>query len=87
MYDHKKEHSVLLALTQSGRHSCLWCVIKSSDMHIPLSSREDSRRRTVQGIVDNHKRFMQAGGDIKKAKEYNNCISEPFFFIPLSQVR
>ena len=55
-------------------------------MRIPLSSRGESTRRTVQGIIDDHERFVNAGGDIRKAKEYNNCIAKPFFDIPISQV-
>jgi hypothetical protein len=55
-------------------------------MRIPLSSRGDSTRRTVQGMVADNERFVKAGGDIRKAKEYNNCIAKPFFDIPISQV-
>ena len=55
-------------------------------MHIPLSSRGVSTRRTVQGMLDDNERFIKAGGDIKNAKEYNNCISKPFFSITISQV-
>ena len=68
------------------RHSCLWCLIKSNDMRIPLSSRGDSARRTVQGMVADNERFVKAGGDIWMAREYNNCIAKPFFDIPISQV-
>ena len=78
--------NTLSALPKTGRHSCLWCLIKSSDMRTPLSSRGESTRRTVQGIIDDHERFVKAGGDIRKAKEYNNCIAKPFFDIPISQV-
>ena len=30
--------------------------------------------------------FTAAGGDIEKAKNFNNVISRPFFNIPLEQV-
>ena len=34
----------------------------------------------MEGMVDDHKKFVkEAGGDLKRAKEYNNCISLPFF--------
>lgn len=92
-----QEHQVMCTFTyhswtsnfcsvQPGRHPCIWCVIKSADMKIPLSSRGAATKRTVQGIKDDHQRFLEAGGDIKKAKEFNNCILEPLFDIPLSQV-
>ena len=29
---------------------------------------------------------MDDGGDVKRAKEYNNGMQDPFFKIPLSQV-
>ena len=55
-------------------------------MRIPLSSRGDFTRRTVQGMIDDHERFVKARGDVRKAKEHNNCIAKPFFDIPISQV-
>ena len=56
-------------------------------MKIPLPSRGASPKRTVQGILDDHTKFLSdGGGDPRKAKEYNNCITDPFFNIPLSQV-
>ena len=70
---------------QPGRHPCIWCLIKSANMKIPLSSRGAATKRTVQGIKDDHQRFLAAGGDITIAKEFNNCILEPLFDIPLSQ--
>jgi hypothetical protein len=33
-------------------------------------------------VVADNEWFVKAGGDIRKAKEYNNCISKPFFDIP-----
>ena len=55
-------------------------------MKVPLSCRGPSTRRTVEGILDDHQTFLSAGGDLKKAKQFNNCMSEPFFKIPISQV-
>ncbi|KAL5489082.1 hypothetical protein EMCRGX_G018133 [Ephydatia muelleri] len=37
-------------------------------------------------MLADYQRFIASGGDIKNAKYYNNCINEPFFKIPLSQV-
>lgn len=53
-------------------------------MKIPRFSRGVSPKRTVQGILDDHSSFLSdGGGDARKAKEFNNCVSEPFFNIPL----
>ena len=30
--------------------------------------------------------MTEGAGDLKKAKEYNNCIREVFFSIPINQV-
>ena len=78
--------TVTLLPLQSGRHPCLWCLIKSCEMKIPLSSRGHSTKRTVEGILNDHQKFLSAGGNLKKAKLFNNCISKPFFNIPISQV-
>lgn len=32
-------------------------------------------------------KFKAAGGDLKKAKEFNNVIHAPFFNIPIDQVK
>lgn len=42
--------------------------------------------RSLDTMLADHQRFVASGGDIKNAKHYNNCINEPFFNIPLSQV-
>ena len=55
-------------------------------MKVPLSCRGPSTRRTVEGILDDHQTFLSAGGDLKKAKQFNNCMSEPFSKIPISPV-
>lgn len=71
-----------------GRHCCLWCCIASSELkkppeklvHTPL-------KRTLETLKEDHRRFLTEGkGNLKKAKEYNNCINEPFFDIPIDQV-
>ena len=56
-------------LPQPGRHTCLWYLIGSSNMQTPLSL-------SLPGevMVDDHDRFMKAGGDLIREKEYKNCI-------------
>ena len=61
----------------SGRHPCLWCLVKSCDMKIPISSRAASTKHTVQGILDDHAKLMSEGGsDLRKAKEYSAAEQE-----------
>ena len=44
-------------------------------------------RSSLDTIMADHQRFIASEGDINNdAKYYNNCINEPFFNIPLSQV-
>ena len=71
----------------TGRHCCLWCKICSSDLKIPLATRGHSTARSLQSLQTDHERFMQeTSGNIKRAKEYFNCIGKPFFDIPIEQV-
>jgi len=37
-------------------------------------------------LKEDHEAFVAAGGDLQKAKEYNNVIAPYFFEIPLDQV-
>ncbi len=92
--------SFLLKLT-IGRHCCLWCTISSTTMQLPLTStplpqdrqenathRNLSTLRTLETLTTNHTNFLQeGGGNLKKAKEFNNVIYTRFFNIPLDQVR
>ena len=73
-------------LVTSGRHCCLWCHIASSSLKIPLSVRGRSLDRTLQTLRSDHDKFLQAGGNIKNAKHFNNEIDKAMFDIPLMQV-
>ena len=71
-----------------GRHCCLWCLIKGEQLAIPQQQRGSVMLRTTESIVEDHHRFLADGGNIKKAKYFNNAIGLPIFpIIPLSQVR
>ena len=41
---------------------------------------------SLQLLQKDHERFLQSGGDLKNAQKFHNCIGEPFFNIPLTQV-
>ena len=59
----------------TGKHCCLWCLVTSEELKSPPSS---VGCRTAGNIVTDFSRFQAAGGDLKKAKEFNNCVREPF---------
>ena len=71
-----------------GRHNCLWCHITSSCLAKPLAERGRYKERTLETLQSDHKKFISiAGGNLKKAKEFNNVIGDYFFDIPLENVR
>ena len=48
---------------------------------------EKSPRRTMESLNQSHKNFLSdGGGDIKKAKFFENVIDEPLFNVPINQV-
>lgn len=71
----------------SGRHCCLWCLITSSDLKIPLSQRGHFLLRSLDSLQKDHQRYLSAGGDIRKAKYHNNVLGPAFFNIPLEKVK
>ena len=71
-----------------GRHNCLHCIIKSSDLKIPLSERGRSPSRDLQNLAADYNSFSTGGGGhLRNAKHYNNVIQPHFFDIPLENVR
>lgn len=70
-----------------GRHCCLWCLITSSQLKLPPSSRGPVSLWTTESICTDYEGFEKSGKKIKEAKNHNNVIEKPFFIsIPLSQV-
>ena len=70
-----------------GRHCCLWCLIQQDQLIYSPSTRGAIAFRTVESIVEDNKKFVNAGADLRKAKLFNNCINKPFFkTFPLTQV-
>ena len=50
-------------------------------------TRKASTLRSLKSLNDDHSKFLQeGGGDLEKAKQYNNAIGTPFFSIPVDQV-
>eukprot|EP00731_Ephydatia_muelleri_P007260 Em0003g1508a len=69
----------------SGRQPCMFCTITSNEIQKPPSKRQKCPNRSVESIISWNQKFLQAGGDAKKVKNFMNCISKPFFNIPLTQ--
>ena len=73
--------------TYTGRHNCLWCTITSARLKEPLHVRGRQPTRTLGTIKADNQLFIAAGGHLKNAKHFNNCIREPLLSIPLDHVR
>ena len=69
-----------------GRHFCLYCLIATQDSYLPYENQPVVQLRTLESIKRDHDRFIEAGGNLKKVKDYNNCPMEAIFDIPLDQV-
>ncbi len=73
--------------TLTGRHCCLWCTIPSSDLKLPPLQRGLYPARTLDTLKKDYKRFLsEGGGDLQKAKFFNNVIRDILLGIPLTQV-
>ena len=69
-----------------GRHPCLWCTVIAVKMHLLKDQRGSVTVRSLEHLHSKLAEFEAAGGDLKKAKEYNNVIHAPLFNIPINQV-
>ena len=70
----------------TGRHFCLRCIITAAEGKLPPSQRANILQRTLESLNADFQQFSAAGGDIVKAKTYNNVIARPLFDIPIDQV-
>ena len=48
--------------------------------------RGPSQKRTLETLDSDHKKFAEAGYNIKNAKFYNNVIEKCIFNVPIDQV-
>ena len=70
-----------------GRHARLWCTtIIALEMKLPREERSPTILRTLENLAEQHQKSLDAGGDIKKAKNYFNVIHKAIFEIPVEQV-
>ena len=66
--------------------TCLWCTISCDQLKVPPSERDPTPKRTLSGLKSDYLHFMAAGGNIKKAKLFNNVIAAPLYEVELDQV-
>ncbi|KAL5477393.1 hypothetical protein EMCRGX_G024188 [Ephydatia muelleri] len=70
----------------SVHNTCVFSCFKADDTVRNLHVALDRFRSEVDHISTMKWSFIEAGGNLKRAKWYNNCIHDSFFNIPLSQV-
>lgn len=70
----------------TGKHPCLSCEIVLEEMQLPPIKRRCYPPRTLQGILESHKEFVATGGNKKHVMHFLNCLTEPIFDIPITQV-
>ena len=70
-----------------GRHSCLWCLITSTEMNTPKSNRQSSQKRTFENLQQHLNDYRSNGSNPKTAKHYFNVIEEYYFNVPIENVR
>lgn len=60
----------------------MWCLVTQN----ALRSDEDFPLRSLESLISDHDKFIEAGGNPKNVKNFNNALRKPLFNIPLSQV-
>ena len=81
---HIRDAEVDKKTSWSGRHCCLWCHITSSQLSETPSSRAVTLR-TNTTLERDLQAFESDGGDIKKAKEFNNVIRKQYLSVALEK--
>ena len=70
-----------------GQYNCLWCLISSISLKVPLAVQGRFAERSLNLLKSDHSRFLaERGGDIREAKLVNNFIEDYFFNVPLENV-
>eukprot|EP00731_Ephydatia_muelleri_P013198 Em0007g508a len=67
-------------------YPCLCCHIPNDQMNTALHARGYASKRSLETIQKGLEGFMANGGKKRTAKQHYNCISDPIFNIPITQV-
>eukprot|EP00731_Ephydatia_muelleri_P018612 Em0011g652a len=70
----------------SGCYPCLYCLVYNHNMATPVSVRGRAPSRTFEAICADHQHYIASEANKQQAKHFHNCITEPIFNIPISQV-
>ena len=69
-----------------GCYPCLYCLVYNHNMATPVSVRGRAPSRTFEAICADHQHYIASEANTQQAKHFHNCITEPIFNIPISQV-
>ena len=70
-----------------GKFFCLWCLIRTDKMQVPLECRGHSTARRLPSMKRDHENFISKGKqDLKLASSYHNVIHEPLWEISIQSV-
>ena len=89
VFGHKLNASVMQNIINYaiGCYPCLFSIIVSDEMAIPLSFRGYATRRTLETMCSDHQHYMYvAAGSIRRDARSFYSFSLPMFNIPVSQV-
>ena len=68
----------------TDRHNCLWCLIPSSSLKVSLAEWGRFTTRSLELLRSDHSDFVSSGGgDVKKAKFFNNVIEDYMYFFDI----
>ena len=70
----------------SGLHPCLFCTTDKKNMQLPPEHRLQSTPRTLDTLHTNHMSFIEAGGNLIKAKFHCNVIRPAILQFPINDV-
>ena len=68
-----------------GRHCCLFCCATREEIQMDKENRL-STIRTLETLDNDHRKFLESGGNLKNVKNFNNVIEQRIFNVPLNQV-
>lgn len=75
--DLKMNNIILGIMSHSSKHPCCWCDVSKSDLI------SNGCPRSFESIRNNYNDYCRDGKDVKRAKNFQNCINDPIFKLPM----
>ena len=70
-----------------GMYCCLWCLINKNEIHESPVQDWEYTKRTLVGLKISHQKFSKIAKFKKSmASQFDNCITEPIWDIPIDHV-